>query len=58
MNLPADGFMLLSIVNTKLRDEYSSLKELCEEEDADGEEITARLAELGYFYDESQNSFK
>lgn len=58
MNLPADGFMLLSIVNTKLRDEYSSFKELCEEEDADGEEIISRLAELGYFYDESQNSFK
>ena len=27
--LPSDPIMLLSFVNTRLRDEYGSLKELC-----------------------------
>ena len=58
MNLPADNFLLLSLVNTRLRDAYSSLSELCEEEGMDAAEITARLAAVGYFYDEKTNSFK
>ena len=58
MNLPADDYILLSLLNTKLRDEYASLDILCEEEGAPQEEITARLAAIGYFYDASANSFK
>ena len=58
MNLPADPFLLLSVINTKLRDEYSTFKELCEEEGVDGEEIAARLKQVGYTYDKTTNSFR
>ena len=58
MELPADNFILLSVINTALRDGYSSFAELCEEEGIDGEEIESRLNAAGYFYDKSQNAFK
>lgn len=49
--------MLLSVVNTRLRDEYESLRELCNCCDIREEELTARLAQIGYRYDEEQNRF-
>ena len=55
--LPKDPYILLSFVNTKLRDEYPGLSELCAALDADEEEITAALAGVGYAYDRSQNRF-
>ena len=55
--LPNDPVMLLSVVNTKLRDEYPSLSELCLALDADRAEIETKLAALGYTYDESANRF-
>ena len=58
MILPADNFILLSLINTKLRDNYSSLQELCEEEGVTQSEIINRLAALGYAYDEEENGFK
>ena len=57
MNLPADDFILLSLVNTKLRDSYCSLSELCDEECVSEEEILIRLSGLGYKYDEDKNAF-
>ncbi|MDE7182506.1 MAG: DUF4250 domain-containing protein [Clostridia bacterium] len=57
MELPADDFILLSIINTKLRDKYLSLHELCEEEDADISAVVSRLGALGYTYDEVRNCF-
>ena len=57
MVIPSDNYILLSFVNTKLRDEYSSLEELCEEEDVDLQEITSRLSRLGYNYSAQTNSF-
>lgn len=53
----SDDNMLLSFINTKLRDEYSTLDGLCEELDLSREEIEARLGVLGYKYDEKQNRF-
>ncbi len=58
MQLPTDDFILLSVVNTKLRDEYPSFATLCEEEAIDGDEVRTRLLSLGYVYDEKQNSFR
>ena len=58
MVLPSDGFILLSLINTKLRDKYSSLEELCGQEEVSQEEICSRLAELGFSYDETLNAFK
>ena len=55
--LPKDPVILVSFVNTKLRDFYSSLEEFCEEMDADQQEITEKLSAAGYRYDEEQNQF-
>ena len=56
--LPKDPFILLSFVNTKLRDEYSSLDALCRGLDADKAELTGRLAGAGCAYDPETNQFK
>lgn len=57
MNLPSDPVMLLSYVNTKLRDDYASLDELCSSMGADKDEILAKLAQVNYTYDEELNKF-
>jgi hypothetical protein len=49
--------MLLSFVNTCLRDKYPSLDVFCEEEGGNKEEITQRLAAIGYAYDQKENKF-
>ena len=41
--LPGDPVILLSVVNTKLRDFYPSLEALCEDMQADQKEITDKL---------------
>ena len=58
MILPADDNILLSLINTKLRDKYSSLEELCEEEDVSAEEIISRLSAKGFTYNKQLNAFK
>ena len=55
--LPQDPMILLSYVNTKLRDEYASLDELCAALDADRAELESTLAGLGYHYSPSRNQF-
>ena len=55
--LPKDPVILLSVINTKLRDEYSSLEELCAALDADAEELQKRLLTLDYRYDPVHNQF-
>ena len=55
--LPNDPIMLLSFVNMKLRDSYTSLDALCEDMDADKEEILRKLSEVGYEYDKETNRF-
>ena len=58
MNLPHDDYMLLSYINTKLRDEYSSLREFCDDCDVSAEDICARLGRIGYEYDPTVNAFR
>ena len=55
--LPEHPAVLLSYVNTKLRDEYASLDALCEDFGVDRGEIEVRLAAYGYCYNEAQNRF-
>ena len=55
--LPKDPMILLSYLNTQLRDHYPSLTALCEDLQADEQEITKKLASIDYIYDESQNQF-
>lgn len=56
--LPSDPLMLLSFVNTRLRDEYSSLDALCDGLDVSKEEIVEALKKIDYKYNESLNQFK
>lgn len=55
--LPHDPVMLLSYVNTPLRDRDASLDALCDREDADKQALCAALAEIGYEYNAEQNRF-
>ncbi|HBA94191.1 MAG TPA: DUF4250 domain-containing protein [Ruminococcaceae bacterium] len=56
--LPNDPIILLSVINTKLRDCYSSLDELCDDMGEDKGKIISSLSAAGFEYDESTNSFK
>ena len=56
--LPNDPIILLSVVNTKLRDCYSSLDALCDDSGESREEIESKLKAVGFEYDKASNSFK
>lgn len=56
--LPKDPFLLLSVVNTKLRDEYESLDALCAALDLDRAALEDRLAAAGFCYDPGRNAFR
>lgn len=55
--LPQDPVILLSYVNTQLRDRCPALDTLCEQENADKAALCAKLAEIGYEYDAKRNQF-
>ena len=55
--MPKDPNILLSYVNTQLRDTYDSLDELCRSLDLDETEIKTSLHGIGYEYDEGLNKF-
>jgi len=57
-NLPKDPIILLSVVNTALRDEYSSLDAMCKDKGFSREEIISELNKINYHYNEEQNQFK
>lgn len=56
--LPKDPYILLSYVNTKLRDEYPSLSALCDGLDVSEGSLTEKLSGAGYAYDPDTNQFK
>ena len=53
--LPRDPVMLLSVVNTKLRDYYSTLDVLCEDMQVDKQELIGKLEMIDYTYDAGSN---
>ncbi|MBQ7943670.1 MAG: DUF4250 domain-containing protein [Lachnospiraceae bacterium] len=55
--IPKDPVMLLSFMNLKLRDFYSSLDAFCEDMDVDKQEIIDKLAAIDYRYDSERNQF-
>jgi hypothetical protein len=55
--MPGDPVMLLSYVNTKLRDQYSSLQEFCRSEQIGEEELKTKLKMIDYYYDAARNQF-
>lgn len=57
-NLPTDPIMLYSVVNTKLRDEYPTLEDLCDAFDISSDDLQSRLAAVGFTYDPATNQFR
>lgn len=55
--IPKDSIMLLSFINLKLRDYYSSLDKLCDDLDIDRAEIEDKLSSINYYYDREKNRF-
>lgn len=55
--IPKDPVMLLSYVNTCLRDHYHSLDELCKAENLSRDEMMEALAAIDYAYDAKRNQF-
>lgn len=49
--------ILLSLINTKLRDFYSSLADLCDDLDYDINKVNEILNSIGYHYNDSINQF-
>lgn len=56
-NLPNDPVMLLSVINTKLRDVYKDLDALCDDIDVKRETIEEKLSMIDYEYDSTLNKF-
>lgn len=55
--LPGDPVILLSVVNTKLRDYYPTLDALCDDMQIDKKELSDKLDLLDYVYDAGRNQF-
>ena len=55
--MPNNPMMLLSFINTQLRDNYDSLDELCASYMTEQDEIKGKLETIGYIYDASLNKF-
>lgn len=57
MIIPQDPVMLLSYVNTQLRDQYASLDDLCSSLDIEKEALIEKLKMIDYEYDAQRNAF-
>lgn len=56
--IPQDPFILLSYLNTKLRDFYPDLKSLCRDMSLNQEEIEEKMESVGFAYDQKVNQFQ
>ncbi len=56
--IPKDPVMLLSYVNTQLRDHYGSLNELCEDLGLQEAALREKLKAIDYEYDPKENQFR
>ena len=55
--IPNDPMIMLSYINTKLRDDYPTLDALCDDLQADRTEIEAKLKAIDYTYNAELNRF-
>ena len=55
--IPKDPVMLLSYVNTHLKDFYSSLDALCEDKGIEKEELVEKMKSIEYVYEVDRNQF-
>lgn len=58
MNIPKDPIILLSYINTQLRDHYTSLEDLCKSLNLVESDLTAKLATVDYHYNSERNQFQ
>lgn len=58
MELPNDPAILLGVVNTKLRDDYRDLDDLCKSMGVEQEYLTRKLGWLHYTYHTESNQFR
>lgn len=56
-NIPNDPMILLSFINTNLRDNYKNLDLLCEDLNLNKDDLIAKLHCIDYNYDEALNRF-
>ena len=57
MELPKDPVILLSFVNTRIRNQYHTLDALCDDMGVEKEELISKLRGIDYEYDESRHQF-
>lgn len=55
--LPNDPMLLLSVVNTKLRDFYTDLDAFCEDANISKSELIEKMRGIDYEYDEDRHQF-
>ncbi len=55
--IPKDPVMLLSFVNTQLRDKNIDLQDFCIEYNANENDIIDKLKSINYIYSEKENKF-
>ena len=58
MNIPSDLFMLLSMVNMRLRDDNCTLDELCDSMGLNRADLEQRLKAAGFDYLPEVNQFR
>lgn len=58
LNIPKDPAILLSYINTQLRDSGNDLDELCKSLCIEKDELIGSLSSIGYSYDKEKNRFK
>ena len=56
-NIPNDPMMLLSYINTQLRDNYPNLDELCSTLMISKEDVVNKLGAIDYSYNEELKKF-
>ena len=57
VNIPKDPVMLLSYINTQLRDIYPDMDELCRSLCLDRKDVDEKLASIDYEYDLEKNQY-
>ena len=57
VNIPKDPVMLLSYINTQLRDNYPDMDELCSSLCLDRKDVDEKLASIDYEYDPEKNQY-
>ena len=57
MNLPSDPMILVSYLNTLLRDKYNSLRQMCDDLEIDEDDLERKLNTIDYHYNKKLNKF-